>query len=149
VGQATGFWQCTHNTLLDALEKQRPITIILKEPAPPMPSAKQMKKASMKQETRVAEDMGGQRQRGSGAVPWRKGDGVVKGKYRIENKTRFTKGITITREELSKIRGECGYGEVPLFQVNFTNQGTCMVEDQWILVPYEHWKKVLSETSDD
>lgn len=103
----------------------------------------------MRQEAQVAEDLGGRRQRGSGAVPWRKGDGRVKGKYLIENKLKLTKGIRITREELNKIRSECGPGEVPLFEVDFANRTTLQVEDRWVLVPYEHWKKVSGETTDD
>jgi len=149
VGEASGVLTYTGETLLRALAEQRPFTVRLEGAQMPMPNAKRVKRATMKQEELVASAMGGHRQRGSGAVAWRKGDGRVKGKYRIENKTRFTKGITITREELDKIRSECAPGEVPLFQFNFTSRSTCRVEDQWILVPYEHWKKVTGETTDD
>lgn len=141
--------QITRDMLLRAVVAQTPLIVWLLNPKVPIPSAKRIKRASMKQESRVAEDMGGRRQTGSGALSWKKGDGRVAGKYRIENKMRFTKGITITRSDLSKIRSECSPGEVPLFQVDFANKTTTAVEDSWILVPYDHWKKVLSETHKD
>lgn len=149
VGEAQGTWTYVYDDLIEAGLAQKPITIRLEEPQAPIPSAKRIKKLTAKQEERVASDMGGHRQKGSGAVRWRKGDGRVKGLYRIENKMRFTKGITITREDLNKIRGECSIGEVPLFQVDFACRSTGRVEDSWIVVPYEHWKKVIGETSDD
>jgi len=139
----------TRDLLLKSIACATPLVAYLTEPEAPMPSAKEIKRATMKQEQRVAEDLGGRRQVGSGALAWNKGDGRVKGKYRIENKMRFTKGITITRDDLAQIRAECGPGEVPLFQVDFAKKGTCGVEDSWILIPYEHWKKVLRAATPD
>ena len=148
-GGATGTVTLRETELADSILSQKPLVWMLQQPEAPMPNAKTIKKATMKQEQKVAEDLGGRRQKGSGALDWKKGDGRVRGKYRIENKMRFTKGITITRSDLEKIRSECSPGEVPLFEVDFANKATCKVEDQWILIPYDHWKKVLDATSDD
>lgn len=149
IGETYGTFCYTYKDLYDALTTQKTFTVRLEGAVTPMPNAKRVKRATMKQEEAVASDMGGHRQRGSGTVAWRKGDGLVKGKYRIENKMRFTKGITVTREELNKIRSECEQGEVPLFQFDYADRATCKVQDQWILVPYEHWKKVSGETTND
>lgn len=145
VGGASGVWSWLPCNLLPGAS----FNVVMKEAVAALPSAKRIKRASMKQETRVAEDMGGRRQSGSGAVACKRGDGRVIGKYRIENKLKLTKGIRITREELSKIRSECEHGEVPLFEVDFADRTTLRVEDRWILVPYDHWKKVSGEADDD
>lgn len=149
VGECVGTLTCSLEDLSRAMDTGRPITVQMTEPTLPMPKAKRVKRATMKQEEEVASGLGGHRQRGSGAVPWRKGDGLVKGKYRIENKMRFNKSYRVEREELDKIRSECAVGETPLFQVDFANRATCKVEDRWILVPYEHWKEVAGEATND
>ena len=149
VGETQGYWTFTPGCLTDAMRLCTPITVRLQTPEAPMPNHKRIKRATIKQETKVAEDLGGHRQRGSGAVPWRKGDGRVDGKYRIENKTCLIKGIRVERADLTKIRSECSPGEVPLFQIDFTNRQTLRVEDQWVLVPFEHWKAVVGAASDD
>lgn len=132
----------SHADILQGVQNGKSEKVQLELPVKPLPSPKLMKRKTMKQEERVAASMGGHRQKGSGALPWRKGDGCVKGKYRIENKMRFgALSYTLKREELNKIRSECDPGETPLFQVDFADRGG-HVEDSWILVPYEHWVKV-------
>lgn len=142
VGTATGVYETTVAEYREVCEEGRTLVVRLQEPPPPMPSPKRVKRASMKQEERVASDLGGHRHKGSGALAGLKGDGRVKGKYRIENKMCFSKGIRVSREDLNKIRGECSLGEVPIFQIEFAERSTCKVDDQWVLVPYEHWKSV-------
>lgn len=50
---------------------------------------------SRKQETAVAEALGGQRQPNSGATPWAPGD-VVAGKFLVECKTKMTNSESIS-----------------------------------------------------
>jgi hypothetical protein len=145
---ATGEYRGCWDAISSAARENRSIYVQLTKQstlAAAMPNAKRVKRASMKQERRIAEELGGSRQQGSGSVPWRKGDGRVKNKYRIENKSCFSKGIRVARTDLSKIRSECSLGEVPLFQINFTDRATCRVEDQWILVPFEHFKELVNK----
>lgn len=150
VGESSGSWSYTYEQLLQAGLNSTPFVVRLQPTEPKLPNAKRVKRASMAQEEEVASDMGGHRQRGSGAVAWKKSDGRVRGKYRIENKLKMVKSITITREELDKVRSECSPGEVPLFEVDFANRATLKIEDRWILVPYEEWKKVSGgATADD
>ena len=146
---AQGTLRISRDVLERASRTLQPIIVRLTEPEGAIPDAKRIKRITAKQEVRVAQALGGQRQRGSGAVPWNKGDGRVRGKYRIENKTRFTKGITITREDLAKIRSECAPGEVPLFQVDFTDRITGRVQDQWILIPFDHWETTVRAASNN
>lgn len=147
---AVGVWPLSLQELYRRMLAQQPLTIVLQVPEPPLPNAKRIKRSTMKQEEQVARDLGGHRQRGSGSISGKKGDGWVRGKYKIENKKKIRrKSITIKRMELDKIRAECAPGEQPLFQFEFANPGTLAVEDRWIMVPYEHWKQVCGETSDD
>ena len=149
VDEATATWSGSYESLFSAMTSGRPLTVMLSTPEPKMPSQARIKKASMKQEARVAEALGGKRQRGSGAVAWRKGDGRVRGKYLLENKTCLTKGFRVERAALAKIRSECSPGEEPLFQIDFTNPSTLRVEDAWVLVPLNHWEKVCGALSND
>lgn len=110
-------------------------------------SAKRRKRASMKQEEKVAQIHGGHRNPGSGSVSGRPSDASIREKFRIENKFTAGKGIRVTRAELAKIRGECERGQIPLFQIDFKEPNTLRTQDQWIMVPLDEWKKRIAETS--
>lgn len=105
-------------------------------------SAKKNKRRSMAQEVEVMEELGGKRHAGSGAIAGLKGDGRVRGEYRVEVKNTRTGGYRVTRKELSKIRGECTGLEQPLFVIGFMDPETGGSEDRWVLVPFEHFKKL-------
>jgi hypothetical protein len=105
-------------------------------------SAKKNKRASIAQERDIMEQLGGRRQAGSGAVGHLKGDGRVRDKYRVEIKYTRTKSYSVTRDELSKIRGECSATEEPLFVVDFVDPETGGSEDRWVLVPFHYFKKL-------
>lgn len=105
-------------------------------------SAKKNKRASIAQENEVMEALGGRRQAGSGAVGHLKGDGRVRDKYRVEIKYTRTKGYSVTRDELSKIRGECSATEEPLFVIDFVDPETGGSADRWVLVPFHHFRKL-------
>lgn len=105
------------------------------------PPDKRIKKRARREEELIAEEVGGKRQKGSGALPWAKGDVRKKGHLRIEVKTCKVKQYTVTRNELNKIRGECGLNEKPAFVITFIHPQTLRQEDKWVLIPYEDWNE--------
>lgn len=106
-----------------------------------VPPSKRIKKRARREEELIAEQVGGKRQKGSGALPWAKGDVRKKGHLRIESKTCKVKQYTVTRHELDKIRGECGMNEKPAFVITFIHPQTLRQEDKWVLIPYEDWNE--------
>lgn len=106
------------------------------------PTAKANRRRSQRQENGLAEDTGGSAQRGSGCLPWAKSD-VIKiylGKYRAECKFRRGKSIPFTRELINKLRGECAFGEIPMFDLAFVSP-TGRMDERWVAIPYEVWLK--------
>ncbi len=138
---------------LDDLLQGQEVTAFVDEPkGRDLPTRKAIKKLSMNQERRVAESLGGQRQRGSGARPGHKGDGRVRDRFRIENKLTFNKELKVPYSDLQKIRAECTGLEVPLYEVDFMEKGTERVLDKWGLMPWVNLKELLDadpSTGDD
>lgn len=97
-----------------------------------------IRERSRKAELRVAADIGGRAQPGSGSSPLAKGDVRLKGKTRVEHKTTTTGSYRITVDLLEKIRSHCGPGETPSFIVQFTDKAGREI-DQWVMIPYEVW----------
>lgn len=103
------------------------------------PPSRRLRKRADRTELKVAEDIGGRKQKASGALPHAKGDVRLRGKHRVEIKTCTLKGYHIKREDLDKIRGEAAFGEKPAFVVEFVDKFTLKREDRWVLIPYEDW----------
>jgi len=112
-------------------------------------SKKHRRRLSKKQERRVAEGVGGRAQCGSGALPGNKGDGRVYGRLRIENKFTTKKSYSVKRSDLDKIRAECQGRETPVFQIDFRDPAFNRLEDSWVLIPEQVWRKLIRDTSDD
>lgn len=102
---------------------------------------KSRRRAVTKQEVARSEELGGQRQTGSGSRITAKGDGRVFGKYRIECKSTTAASFTVKLADLNKIRSECAGLEVPLYEIEFWEDGTLRPIDKWVLVPWDAWKK--------
>ena len=85
-----------------------------------------VKRRSALQERRVAEDLGGRVQPGSGAPEFYKGDVRKTGDIRVECKTTGTKAYRLTQAELDKIRSEALMGgeENWAMQIEFQGQFT-------------------------
>ena len=115
------------------------------EPGPRKVSAKQSRRASIRQEESIAKNLGGRRQPGSGALPGIKGDVKVDGTYRIEAKYTRNKTYRLDRAELNKIRGECVGLEVPLFVVDFVDPQTGGSPDRWVALPFHHFQRMKYE----
>jgi hypothetical protein len=96
------------------------------------------KRRSQRQERQLALDTGGRTQRGSGSLPWAKGDVRKKGKFRAECKFTRNKSFSVTRAILDKIRSECDFNETPVLDITFVDEHG-RTEDHWVAVPYEVW----------
>lgn len=102
------------------------------------PSAKANRRRSRRQESQLANDTGGRVQRGSGSLPWAKGDVHKKGFFKAECKFTRKKSFSVTREILDKIRSECEFNETPVLDVTFVDANG-KTDDHWICIPYEVW----------
>jgi hypothetical protein len=110
-------------------------------------SAKKQKRASIEQETKVMAALGGRRQPGSGAIAGFKGDGRVKGEYRVEMKMTRRDSFRVTRKDLGKIRGECDGLEKPLFVMDFVDPETGGSADRWVMMPFEEFQKLREKAN--
>ncbi len=109
-------------------------------------SAKTTRKLSQRQELRLAQEAGGLTQKGSGNLPWAKGDVRSRGRLRAECKFTRAQSFTVKRAELNKIRSECSYDETPVFDVAFLDKNG-RTDDRWVLVPYEAWLELEKEAN--
>lgn len=105
-----------------------------------MTKKKQRRRAS-RQERELAEATGGKQQRGSGALPWAKGDVRARGRYRAECKFTKARSYVVKRSILDKISSECSFGEVPVLDIAFVDSSG-MTADRWVAVPYSCWEKL-------
>ena len=103
--------------------------------------AKRNRRRAIKCEEKIARDLGGKRQKGSGCLSWVKGDVRVKGHYRIESKFTRRKSFTITLEDLCKIWSECGPNETPMFDITWVDPATLKTLEEWVLVPRSTFKE--------
>lgn len=92
------------------------------------------RRGSVLQERRVAADLGGRVQPGSGAPEFHKGDVRKAGEIRVECKTTSTKGYRLTLAEIQKIQGEAltggdeGWAMQIQFQGQFTNKKVAVID---------------------
>jgi len=95
---------------------------------------KKRRRKSMKQEDRVADALGGYRQKASGALPGSLGD--VRGVELLgECKRTEKKSISITMKYLEKITKEAaGYNRIPAVAIEFENTPKRVPRD-WVLLP--------------
>jgi len=75
------------------------------------------------QENRIAADVGGRRQSGSGSSDFAKGDVRKQGDLRVEAKTTSSKSYALKASEIAKINGEAAMaGEDWAMQIEFQGQ---------------------------
>lgn len=106
----------------------------------PRPPSRQRRKAVMRQERQTAELIGGRTQKASGVMASAKGDVRLKGILRGEMKSTEKKSFVLKREILDKIRSECMGAERPFVTVRFIHPITLATEDEWVIIPIEHWE---------
>lgn len=105
--------------------------------------AKRLRKKSKKLEDQLAADIGGRRNKGSGSLPYLKGDVRKRGQLRVEAKFTQNKSYPVRLQDLRKIDSECSSGEVPAFDITFVEPGTLREIESWVLIPREEWKRLL------
>ncbi len=110
-----------------------------------LPPSKKDKKLAQVQERKIAEDIGGRTQPGSGNQSHAKGDVRKKGAFRIEAKWTKSSQFTITREILGKINGECSHGEKPMVQLDFLDRASSRPLESWVIIPYSDWLELTDE----
>ena len=106
----------------------------------PRPPSRQRRRMVNKQERETAELIGGRVQKASGAMASAKGDVRLKGVLRGEMKSTEKRSFILKREVLDKIRGECVGAERPFLSVRFIHPITMAAEDEWVVIPIEHWE---------
>lgn len=133
------------------LRNQEEVTVDLEPPPPPQttPPGRRVRKASQRQERRIAEAVGGRTQPGSGNQPGAKGDVRKRGEFRIEAKTSFSNQYILTRSTLDKIRGECDRAEKPALVLDFADKITHRRLDSWTVIPTSHWETLINAPGQD
>jgi hypothetical protein len=104
------------------------------------PPSRSRRRAVARQERETAELVGGRVQKASGAVLSAKSDVRLKGVLRGEMKSTEKKSFILKREVLDKIRSECVGMEKPFLSLRFINPLTMAAEDEWVVIPIEHWE---------
>jgi len=105
-------------------------------------SEKKKRRKSMRQEDRVADALGGYRQKASGALPGNRGD--VRGVELLgECKRTDKKSISITLAYLEKITMEAiSYDRIPAVAIEFGNTPKLVSRD-WVMVPSDFMQELL------
>lgn len=104
--------------------------------------ARRQKRLSMKQEVSIAESLNARVQKGSGALPWAKGDVLKSGVFRVEAKYTEAKSYSVKLEDLEKIQGECEGAEFPVFVIDFKQQGK--TRERVALIPFNILETLLN-----
>jgi len=108
--------------------------------------AKKNRRRAIECEEKIANDLGGVRQKGSGCLSWLKGDVRVKGRFRIESKFTRNKSFTVKLEDLDKVWAECGPNEIPMFDITWVDPATLKTIEEWVLVPRSTFKEETNAT---
>lgn len=101
-------------------------------------SSKNTRRLSKRQELNLANDTQGKQQRGSGALPWAKGDVRKRGSFRAECKFTRAKSYVLKTETLDKIRSEASFDETPILDITFLNKDG-RTDEHWVVIPYDTW----------
>lgn len=124
------------------------LEVELEDPPKKGPPSKLDKKLSKKQEQRIASDIGGRMQPGSGNQAHAKSDVRKKGEFRVEAKFTRNKSFPLKKEILDKISGECVGKEKPVVQIDFVEGQHGQSRESWVVIPYEHWEEMINAGKD-
>ena len=105
------------------------------------------KKRSQEQELELAEELGAQMQKASGAMAGSKGDVRKKGVIRIEAKYTEWSSYSLKLEDLHKISSECRGREKPIFVIDFVERTTRRLTDRFAVVPFYDLKELLDASN--
>lgn len=99
-------------------------------------------KKSKKQEIRVANELGGKRQKGSGSKPFHKGD-VKSFEILAECKRTDKDSLSVKKDWLIKIHAEAvSYNRIPALSIEF-DQMPGIVPKDWVAIPASTLKLLL------
>lgn len=102
------------------------------------------KRASLKQEVEVAEELGARVQKASGAMVGYKGDGRKKGVVRFEAKYTEAESYRLELGDLYKIASECHGREQPLLVLDFADKHTGRLKGRFAVVPFDLAKEMFN-----
>lgn len=125
----------------DCLREKAPVeeTLLLEPPtygSGARPPTAIMKRTADRREKKLARQIGGRKQPGSGAGPVNKGDVRKIGQWLGDDKTCRTadKGYRLTRELIAKGRSWCKKGEKFFITIGFLNKITRQVEEEVVVI---------------
>jgi hypothetical protein len=117
-----------------------PMEPLVVGPTPRRKGLRRGKKASLRQELDIDEEFGTRRQPGSGNQATAKGDNRKKGSLRLEAKCTEAQSFQLKLEELHKISGEAGNGEMAGLVIDYLQQGTRKLIDRFVVIHAEDFK---------
>jgi hypothetical protein len=104
------------------------------------PIRNQIKKDSIKQEKRLAKDLGAKRTLQSGAQETSPAD-MIKGNYVIESKATNKDSIVLHKEWLDQLKqSPINYGKIPTLVLDFTK-----TNDRYIVLDDADFKRIIKE----
>lgn len=105
---------------------------------------KSRRRASKKQEIKLAEAVGGRVQPGSGCVPGCKGDFRVPGRLLGEAKYTTKKSYSIKLHDLLKLKAECQGLEQPVLALEFKDDSLRTLA-KYVIIPQVYWEELIEE----
>lgn len=114
------------------------------EPAKRKNTSRDIKRRSLRQERRAAAGVGGKTQPGSGAIPGRKGDFIIKGKVRGECKFTYASQYSLSLDTMYKIASEAEGGEVPVVEVQFLDKKSGKPVEELVVLYRSDWEKLVN-----
>lgn len=97
----------------------------------------------VEQENRLADELGGHRQAGSGSSKYAKGD-VKLDRFLIEGKGTKHASLYVKKKWLKKITSEAtAKGKYPALAIEIEGEPDPMTERDWLMVPLSVWKEML------
>ena len=108
------------------------------------PIRNQIKKNSIKQEKRLAKDLGAKRTPQSGAKDTAPAD-MILGNYVIESKATNKNSIVLHKEWLDQLKqSPINYGKIPTVVLDFTK-----TNDRYVVLDEADFKKIIKEDSNE
>ena len=108
------------------------------------PIRSQIKKKSIKQEKKLAKDLGAQRTLQSGAQATSPAD-MIKGNYVIESKATNKNSIVLHKEWLDQLKqSPINFGKIPTLVLDFTK-----TDNRYVVLDIADFQKIIKEEESD
>lgn len=114
------------------------------EPTKRKNTSRDIKRRSLRQEKRAAAGVGGKIQPGSGAIPGKKGDFVIKGEVRGECKFTYASQYSLSLDTMYKIASEAEGSEVPVVEVQFLDKKSGKPLEELVVLYRSDWEKLVN-----